>query len=170
MIFPAKLIGNSLILGIAVALSLPLAAQDDLPQGKGKEILENTCGECHGLDKVLSQFRSRERWRAIAVAMKSKGATMSDSELNALVDYLFENFGTEPVPEAKSKAEERENINVNKAVAKELVTALQLTPDEAAAIIHFREAHGPFKQWRDLTKVDGVDKTKIEANKDRLTF
>src|SRR5438876_12148179 len=28
---------------------LPLAAQDDLPNGKGKETLENTCSECHGL-------------------------------------------------------------------------------------------------------------------------
>src|SRR5437868_3096809 len=27
--------------------ALPLAAQDDLPDAKGKETLENTCAECH---------------------------------------------------------------------------------------------------------------------------
>ena len=155
---------------IVLALCLPVAAQDDLPEGKGKETLENTCTECHGLDKILSQFRSRERWRAIAVAMRSKGATMSDAELNALVDYLFQHFGTVETSEAKPEAREREKINVNKAAAKELADVLQLTPDEAAAVVRFREANGPFKEWRDLTRVDGVDKAKIEARKDQLTF
>jgi competence protein ComEA len=155
---------------IVLALCLPLAAQDELPQGKGKETLENTCTECHGLDKVLSQLRSRERWRAIAVAMRSKGATMSDSELDILVDYLFEYFGTVETTEATPKAAERPKINVNKAAAKELADVLQLTPGEAAAIVRFREANGPFKEWRDLTRVDGVDKAKIEARKDQLTF
>ena len=137
---------------------LPLAAQDDLPEGKGKETLENTCSECHGLDKVLSALRSRERWRTIAIEMRSKGATMSDSELDTLVEYLFQYFGTV------------EKINVNKATAKELETALQLTVREAAAVVRYREAKGLFKEWRDLTKVDGIDKAKIEMKKDLLTF
>lgn len=137
---------------------LPLTAQDDLPEAKGKETLENTCTECHGLDKVLSALRSRERWRTIAIEMRSKGATMSDSELNTLVEYLFQYFGTV------------EKINVNTAAAKELETVLELTAREAAAMVRYREAKGPFKEWRDLTKVNGVDKAKIEAKKDRLTF
>src|SRR5689334_2862175 len=67
---------------------VPAPAQDDLPAGKGKEILENTCTECHGLDKVLSQLRTKRQWREIAVRMRSKGATMSDDELKTLVEYL----------------------------------------------------------------------------------
>jgi competence ComEA-like helix-hairpin-helix protein len=149
---------------IVLALCLPAAAQDDLPEGKGKHTLENTCTECHGLDKILTQLRSRERWRAIAVAMRAKGATMSDSELNTLVDYLFQHFGTIEPSETKTK------INVNKATAKELATALQLTSAEAAAIVRYREANGPFKEWRELTNIDGVDKTKIEARKDQFSF
>jgi competence ComEA-like helix-hairpin-helix protein len=47
---------------------------------------------------------------------------------------------------------------------------LQLTATESAAVIRYREANGPFKEWRDLTKVDGIDKSKIEAKKDQLTF
>ena len=141
-----------------VGWGLPLTAQDDLPYGKGKETLENTCTECHGLDKVLSALRSRERWRTIAVEMRSKGATMSDSELDTLVEYLFQYFGAV------------EKINVNKATVKELETALQLTAREAAAVVRYRETKGLFKEWRDLTKVDGVDKAKIEAKRDQLTF
>jgi competence ComEA-like helix-hairpin-helix protein len=151
-----------------VGWGLPLTAQDDLPDGKGKETLENTCSECHGLDKVLSALRSRERWRTIAIEMRSKGATMSDSELDTLVEYLFQYFGA--VESADPKAKPIEKINVNKAAAKELETALQLTPREAAAVVRYREAKGLFKEWRDLTKVDGIDKAKIEAKKDQLTF
>ena len=149
---------------MVLALCLPLAARDDLPEGKGKQTLENTCTECHGLEKVLTQVRSREGWRAIAVAMRSKGATMSDAELNVLVDYLFQHFGTVETAEPKAK------VNVNRAAAKELAAVLQLTATEASAIVRFREANGPFKEWRDLTNVEGVDKAKIEAKKDQLTF
>ena len=138
-----------------LVLCLPLAAQDDLPAGKGKETLENTCTECHGLDRVFSQLRSRERWRAITVSMRSKGATLSDGDLNTLVDYLFQHFGIV-------------EINVNKAAAKELVSVLQLTPAEAEAIVRFRAANGPFKEWRDLTKVEGSTKQKSKRGKINL--
>lgn len=73
-------------------------AQDDLPEGKGKETLENTCTECHGLDRILTKLRKTEEWRAVTVRMREKGATMTDDELKTLVDYLSQNFG---VPEKK---------------------------------------------------------------------
>jgi DNA uptake protein ComE-like DNA-binding protein len=37
-------------------------------------------------------------------------------------------------------------------------------------VVRYREAKGLFKEWRDLTKVDGIDKAKIEMKKDLLTF
>ena len=147
---------------LCLGVGLGIAAQDDdLPEGRGKETLENTCTECHGLDKALAKFRTKARWRAIATDMRSKGATMSDSELDTLVEYLYTHFGTD---------ETEKKVNVNQATAKDIETALELTAGEAAAIVRYREANGPFKQWQDLTKVDGVDKAKIEAKKDRLTF
>ena len=92
---------------------------------------------------------------------------MTDGELNTLVEYLYQNFGTD---ESEPKAKPEQKINVNKATAKELETALQFTASEAAAVVRYRQAKGPFRQWRDLTKVGGVDKARIEANKDRLSF
>ena len=79
-----------------------LAAQDDLPDGKGKETLENTCTECHGLDKVLAKLRTERQWRDIAVQMRSKGATMTDDELKTLVEYLSQNFGAVEAPKSTS--------------------------------------------------------------------
>ena len=155
---------------LCVGVGLGIAAQDDeLPEGRGKETLENTCTECHGLDKILGKFRTKPRWRKIATDMRANGATMSDSELETLIEYLYANFGTDE-PEAKAAEPAAAKVTVNQASAKDLETGLQLTAGEAAAIVRHREANGPFKQWQDLTKVDGVDKAKIEAKKDQLTF
>ena len=150
---------RSVLAAAFVLIAGNLDAQENLPPGKGRETLENTCTECHGLDKALAEFHTRERWQKIAVEMRSKGATMSDSELDTLVDYLFTNFGIDV-----------EKVNVNKASAKVLADELQLTSSEAAAIVRYRDANGPFKEWRDLTKIVEVDKRKIEAVKDRLVF
>jgi competence ComEA-like helix-hairpin-helix protein len=148
----------------------PLSAQEGLPDGKGKETLENTCTECHGLDKALNQLRTERQWRVIALRMRSKGATMSDDELQTLVGYLSQNFGAVE-GESKSHTEGRDaRINVNKASAKEIESMLQLRPAEAAAIVRYRQSKGPFRSWRDLGKVEGVGKSRIEAVKDRITF
>jgi competence ComEA-like helix-hairpin-helix protein len=147
---------------LILAWGLTLSAQDELPAGKGKETLENTCTECHGLDKVLSALRPRERWRTIVTEMRSKGATMSDPEMDTLIDYLSQYFGTIEAPIPK--------VNVNRATAKELEIGLQLTAREAAAVVRYRQSKGPFGQWRDLMKVPGLDKGKIQAKRNRLTF
>jgi competence ComEA-like helix-hairpin-helix protein len=147
------------VLILLAFLAAPLAAQVDLPEGKGKDTLENTCTECHGLDRALSQLRTTEKWRAIAVTMRSKGATMTDEELNTLVEYLSQNFG---LPEPK--------VNVNAARAEEIQAVLELKPAEASAIVRHRKVKGPFKEWSDVAKVDGVDRAKIEAVKNRLLF
>jgi competence ComEA-like helix-hairpin-helix protein len=139
-------------------LALALAAtvfQDDLPPGKGRETLENTCTECHGVDRALTRLRTTAQWREIAVRMRGKGATMSDEELTTLVEYLAQNFGA---------------VDVNKADARELEKELGLSARVAAAVVRYREAKGPFREWRDLLKVQGVERARVEAVKDRLIF
>ena len=41
---------------------------------------------------------------------------------------------------------------------------------ETAAVIAYRDKHGPFKSVEDLKKVPGIDVKEIEAHKDRLYF
>jgi len=141
-----------LVLVFAFAAAL---AQDDLPPGKGKETLENTCTECHGLEQVFDRLRTTAQWQKLATSMRAKGATMTDDELKTLVEYLSQNFGA---------------VDVNKAGAVELEKELRVTGGVAAAIVRYRESKGPFREWQDLLKVEGVDRARIEAVKARLVF
>jgi len=156
---------------IALGWGLSIAAQQ-LPEGKGKPILETTCTECHGLDMIIEEPRTKGQWESVVNKMRQGGANVSDQQFGELVAYLMEHFGPEEGDKAKADPDKKpaEKINVNKATAKELETALQFTTAEAAAIVRYRESKGEFKGWQDLTKVEGVDKAKIEAKKDRLSF
>ena len=52
----------------------------------------------------------------------------------------------------------------------EFKAVLELTADEADAIVAYRDTNGAFHQLSDLLKVPGVDGKKIEAKKDLLEF
>ena len=100
-------------------------------------------------------------WESTVDDMVSRGATGTDQELDAIVNYLATNMGKGDKPAV-------DKINVNKASAHEIETGLQLTTQEAEAIVQYRTKNGDYKDWRDLEKVDGVDAKKIEAAKDRI--
>lgn len=142
-----------------VAVSFVVAEAQDLPPGKGKELTENTCGSCHGLDVVVSQHATKDGWQSIVDYMVSRGATGTPEELATIVDYLAKNFP--PLPTT---------TNVNKATSMDLQTNLGLTDKEADAIVKYRADHGDFKDFASLTKVPGVDAAKLAAKKDSITF
>lgn len=104
--------------------------------------------------------------------MVSRGAEGTDEEVQTVVEYLSKNFGLDSPPPAAEKehAAAAQPVHVNQATAAELSSAIGLSSDEAAAIVAYREQKGKFKEWRDLTKVPGVEASKIENNKDRLVF
>ena len=131
----------------------------DLPDGKGKDLVEDRCSSCHGLDLLLAEHDSKAQWSQIVNEMVSRGATGSAEELATIVDYLAANFG----PEAAK-------INVNSAAAEELQSGLMLTAPEAAAIVQYRKDHGKIKDWAALSKIPGVDAKKLESHKDLITF
>jgi len=97
--------------------------------------------------------------------------------------HLAKNFGDEkpeekPEEKSEEKPEEKpkegsansEKVNVNKAAAKDLVSALELSEKEAESIVQYREKNGNFTNWEDLKKVPDLDSKKIEAKKDQLAF
>jgi competence protein ComEA len=103
--------------------------------------------------------------------MISRGADVPDEEIENVVNYLAKNFGASTEPAATQKNDgQYESVNVNKANATELAATLGLTPKEAEALVAYREQNGNFKEWRDLTHVQGIEEKKIESNKDRLVF
>ena len=59
--------------------------------------------------------------------------------------------------------------NVNKATAKELETALEISSAEAEAVVAYRTKNGDFKTLNDLKKVPEVA-AKVDAKKTRVVF
>jgi competence protein ComEA len=132
-----------------------------LPEGKGRTTTEKVCGSCHGAELLIGRQETREAWAGVVDDMIQRGATGSDEEFYEVVDYLATKLSpTSPVVK----------INVNKATAKDLETALRLPDKQAAAIVQYRTEKGDFKSIEQLEQVPGVDVKKIEANKNRLAF
>ena len=63
-----------------------------------------------------------------------------------------------------------DQINVNKAGARSLTNFFKLFPEEAEAIIDYRDKNGSFQEWQELKNVPGLDFKKIEAKRDSIVF
>jgi competence ComEA-like helix-hairpin-helix protein len=150
-----------------LALAMPasiysLTAQDntpDLPEGAGKALVAKTCTKCHGVEMFVAGRKTGREWSLIMDKMVEEGLEIDETNAGTILNYLATYLGKESAP-AK--------VNVNKAAAKELEQALGLLDTEAEAIVKYRTTHGAFKDWRELTKVDGVDSKKIESHKDQI--
>src|SRR5216684_4028156 len=69
------------------------ATTQDLPEGAGKAILQNSCTACHGLDDVVNSHMDKKGWETLIESMISNGAAVDDKDKPVLVDYLVKNFG-----------------------------------------------------------------------------
>ncbi len=64
---------------------------------RGKQIFENQCLNCHEAGLTEQQRLSRVGWLREVEKMVRWGATVKDDEKDALVDYLFKNYGPRPL-------------------------------------------------------------------------
>jgi competence protein ComEA len=63
-----------------------------------------------------------------------------------------------------------EPINLNSADAETLANAMVgIGPAKAAAIVAYRDQHGPFKSVDDLLLVKGIGEATLDQNRERLT-
>ena len=150
---------------VGSALATAAFGQVQLPAGKGKDVVERVCSPCHGVYPLTERNRDRAAWTATVNTMVSRGAKGSDDDLKLVIDYLSEHFAISDAQKANP-----DKLNINAASVRRLVNVLNLFPEEAEAIIDYREKNGPFKEWQDLQKVPGLDVKKIEDRKDRITF
>jgi competence protein ComEA len=67
-----------------------------------------------------------------------------------------------------SWTEDTKIININIALAEELMQLKGIGEKKAETIIQFRENNGPFEVPEDLMKVPGIGPKTFEANKDRI--
>lgn len=62
-------------------------------------------------------------------------------------------------------------VNVNTADAETISTELQgVGMSKAQAIVEYRELHGPFKSFDDLTLVKGIGARTVEINRENILF
>jgi cytochrome c5 len=78
----------------SVAWGAAQNAQQQLPEGEGKKILETACTVCHSLKEVtkFQGYYARENWRDIVRTMIADGAALTDAQVPVLVDYLTKTF------------------------------------------------------------------------------
>lgn len=69
------------------------AYAQELPEGQGKALVKTACSQCHNLDVVIGQPRSREGWTDVVSQMVGNGAVLSDDDYNLVIEYLAANFG-----------------------------------------------------------------------------
>lgn len=148
------------ILATALLIS-PVFAQKDFPEGQAKEYISQICLQCHQPAMLLGQKRTESDWKKTVARMATKGVPGTPEQFDAIAAYMTKNFG---------KGEDLSKINMNKASADELEAVIGLTPEEAKALIGFRNKHGDFREWGDMLVIYGVDGLKIEAAKDKMSF
>ncbi len=139
------------------------ADQTQLPDGEGKELVQQVCSSsCHNAWMWSDLRLDKEGWaNEVQDMAEMMVEPRTSKELDLIIGYLAKNFGPESVTE---------KVNVNKATAKELESSLSLSSKDADSIVRYRQKNGAFKNWDDLKQVPELDAKKLEAKKDRLVY
>jgi competence ComEA-like helix-hairpin-helix protein len=143
-------------ISFAGAVILTAAQDDSLPAGKGKDVLERMCTNCHGLDQVTATRYAKKFWGNVVDDMVSKGAEGSDEDVNAVISYLSRNFG--------------KPVNINTSAAKDIETGLSFTPAESELVVKYRTDKGAFQSFEDLQKVPGLRAGVLDEQKKNIVF
>ena len=124
------------------------------PEGEGKEIVLSACVQCHGLGEIVSHRMDTKGWQKSILDMVARGTQLLPGEAETLVQYLAANFA--PL------------LNINEATAAKLASLPSVDKTLAEAIVRYREKNGPFKEIRDVSKVEGVSPQILDRIKDKI--
>ena len=81
----------ALVAGTLLLTTLPAGSQSALPDGPGRQIVERSCVQCHGVAQIARAGHDREGWRNTVAMMVTAGAKLAPSEVDTVVDYLARN-------------------------------------------------------------------------------
>jgi competence protein ComEA len=139
----------------SLAVGLPCPAWDQPPTPATDQAAFNTvCGACHAASSV-SGLRTEAEWRETVEHMISIGAHGTDEQFDAVMRVLERNLT---------------KVNVNAASAAEIAPVLDVSEEQAQAIVKYRAEHGAFKTPDDLKRVPGLPASKVDARNNRLVF
>jgi competence ComEA-like helix-hairpin-helix protein len=144
-------------LGVLLLSGAAFAHQDSLPEGEGRPAVEKACtSRCHGANVVQRSRRTPTQWQGIVDLMIDRGAVVKDEDYDAILAYLGKQLLA--------------TVNINAAPVDRIVEVLEVSRKEAAAIVGYRDKHGPFKGWEGVARVPGIDGKAIEERRERLEF
>ena len=94
---------KSLFLSVAlIFIAVPAGAQNmALPDGPGKDMVQNTCSACHSLGMITNSGHSKAQWSNVVHMMANAGAQIPSGQFDQLVDYLARNFPEKAQPPAQ---------------------------------------------------------------------
>jgi competence ComEA-like helix-hairpin-helix protein len=117
--------------------------------------LERVCIACHPFENIVKTRRTVPEWNDQITNMAMRGAPGTETDFTLVKKYLARYYGV---------------IKVNSATAEELSAVLGFSSKTAAAVVEYRKTNGNFTDLASLTKVEGVDKAKLEENAEALRF
>jgi len=122
---------------------------------KSEAVMLRVCGQCHDWQRVSESRRSRAEWGRVVDDMFTRGASGSDDDYNAVLEYVSRHNSL---------------VNINRAPAEELMAVLGLVQEEADAIVTFRTANGKIADFDSLKKIPGLDAKKLDAVKAAIFY
>jgi len=150
---------NAVAIASCVLLSArAFAAQEQagpLPEAPGKEVVLKVCANCHEIETVIGNRRTKLGWQQSVDDMIARGAEGSNDDMEAVVAFLTTYFG---------------KVNVNTATVQDLEKTLELSEKEAQAIVSYRERNTKLKDFEELKKVPGVSAEKLQAKRGLIAF
>jgi len=140
-------IGTPVLLATSIVLSG--SAQDPPPA------FARVCSKCHDGTRIIEGRRLRSQWEETLEKMVVLGATGTDEDFEAVLEYLVRAHG---------------RVNVNTAAADEIGLVLHLDASQPGAIVKYREEHGKFADFEALTKVPGIPIEALKKVRDAILF
>jgi competence ComEA-like helix-hairpin-helix protein len=144
------------VFAFASLLLLPALHAQGPSTAAMKQKAETICTACHGLEVAEGSSRPKQDWMQVVEDMMRKGAEGSKTDFEMIINYLSITYGPD--------------ITVNTAAAKDLAAMLDLTSQQAAAMVAYRTDKGNFKSLADLTKVPGIPAEKFEGVQAKIKY
>jgi quinoprotein glucose dehydrogenase len=131
------------------------SAQVKLPDGDGKDLVQNVCSGCHGVETAVDSNRTEAEWRKVVDTMAARGAEASDEEFTKIVKYLTKYFGK--VGAAPDDNGKQDAAATAKSEAKTVSVKLDPRNDWAG---YGRDEGG--QRYSPLTQIDTKNVTKLK--------
>ena len=135
-------------------------AYPEFPAGEGRDTVLRLCVKCHSPNIILAYGQNRLGWENTLTKMVRQGAEGTDEDFTDIVDYLTDKFPPSTI----------QKIFVNMATDKQIAAVLDISLDDAKAIVAYRDKVKGFKSLEDMKSAPNVDTKKIDAKKDQLVF